>query len=61
VHAILLDGRLLGHWRYSRDNRGVPAELQTWLYRVPSRAERQALDSAVARFGDFVGAALTWS
>jgi hypothetical protein len=53
VHAILLDGRLAGHWRYEREARGRPVEVQTWFYDDPAPAD--LLDDAVRRFADFAG------
>ncbi|MGH3367580.1 MAG: winged helix DNA-binding domain-containing protein [Nocardioidaceae bacterium] len=58
-HALLVDGRLVGHWRYVRDGKDTPNTVQTHLYRTLSGAEREALDHAVARFGDFVGSRLS--
>ena len=57
VHAILLDGRLVGHWRYERDASGRPAEVQTWFYDDPVPGD--LLDDAVRRFADFSGGPVT--
>jgi hypothetical protein len=52
-HAILLDGRLIGHWRHALEKAGVI--IQTQLARRFDAAEMQALDAAVARYGQFLG------
>jgi hypothetical protein len=54
-NAVVLDGRLVGHWRYERDARGRPAEAQVWLHRPLDAEADAALDAAVERFAAFVG------
>jgi hypothetical protein len=57
MHAVLLDGRLVGHWKptYSKD----AITVETSLYRSLSKQEGKALDVAVQRYGTFVGLAAT--
>jgi hypothetical protein len=52
LHAILLGGRLIGHWR-PRTSRGS-ADIETSLYRSMSPAEERALDAAIGRYGRFL-------
>jgi len=52
-HAILLDGLLIGHWHHALEKRRVVVETQ--LHRSLERAEKRALESAVERYGRFVG------
>jgi hypothetical protein len=59
-HAILLDGRLVGRWRYDRDSRGRPHAIQVFTYRPLQRSELDALDAEVARFAGFVGRPVSW-
>ncbi len=54
-NAVVLEGRLAGHWRYRRDGRGRPAEAQVWRYRPLDAEADAALDAAVDRFAAFVG------
>jgi hypothetical protein len=55
MHAVLLDGQLIGHWRQSPPGKRVVIESS--LYRPLERAERQALDAAIARYVGFKGGA----
>lgn len=55
MHAILLDGQVVGHWRYDRDTKGRPERVETFTYRPMTGDERQALEGAVERFGAFAG------
>jgi hypothetical protein len=52
-HAVLLDGRLVGHWRHSLEKGRVVIETQ--IRRPLKSAESRALDAAVERYGDFLG------
>lgn len=52
-HAVLLDGRLIGHWRHARKNDRVTIETQ--LGQHLAAAERLALNAAVERYGAFLG------
>ncbi len=54
AHAILLGGRLIGHWRRDFDKKTVVVEAS--LYRPLDRSEAGALDAAVERYGSFEGA-----
>lgn len=51
-HALLLDGRLIGHWRHQLEK--GKAVIQTQLSRTLNAEERRALDEAVARYGAFL-------
>ena len=51
-HALLLDGRLIGHWRHQLQK--GKALVQTQLSRALNVQERRALEMAVARYGDFL-------
>lgn len=52
THAVLIDGRVIGHWRPVLTRRTVTIETQ--LYRPLSGVERLALDAAGERYGQFV-------
>jgi hypothetical protein len=52
-HAILRDGEMVGHWRHTLEKKA--AVLDTHLCRKLDRREAQALDAAVARYGEFLG------
>ena len=54
AHAILLDGRLIGHWRREFDKKTVVVEAS--LYRPLNGTEIRALEAAVERYGSFEGA-----
>jgi hypothetical protein len=53
LHAILLGGRLIGHWKpvASRDS----IRIETRLSRPSTPGEERALDAAIARYGRFLG------
>jgi hypothetical protein len=53
THAILSDGRLLGHWKYNPAPRAVGIE--TFFYRSLDSTEKKELERAVDRFGAFLG------
>ncbi len=57
AHAILVDGRLAGHWRHRFGKSGAVVEVQL---RRPLRAdELTALAAAVQRYGDYLGVPTT--
>lgn len=57
AHAILIDGRLAGHWRHRFGKSGAVVEVQL---RRPLRAdELTALAAAVHRYGDYLGVPTT--
>jgi len=60
LHAVLLNGRLAGHWRYGRDNRGRPASIETQLGRRLTADETAAVQAEVVRFSHFVASEVTW-
>jgi Winged helix DNA-binding domain len=51
VHVVLLDGRLLGHWRARRDRGGI--SIETRVERELDRQEQTALAAAVDRYRRF--------
>jgi hypothetical protein len=53
LHAILLDGRLIGHWRHDPPNGSVAIEMS--LGRPLEPVETEALEAAVGRYGRFLG------
>ena len=59
LHAVLLDGQLVGHWRHVRRAKDVTVE--TVLYRKLEKAETSAMDVAVKRFGDCFGVDSRWT
>ena len=57
LHSILCDGQLIGHWRPVRKEGSVLIE--TSLYRPLSHSESEALETAVGRYGRFMGEPVT--
>lgn len=53
LHALLLDGRLLGHWR--RTNHKDTVEVHMQLHRNLDKKESSALDKAIRRYQGFLG------
>jgi hypothetical protein len=53
LHAILLDGRLIGHWRHEPPRESVAIE--PVFYRPLEPAEAAALESAAERYGRYLG------
>ncbi|MDQ3956573.1 MAG: winged helix DNA-binding domain-containing protein [Actinomycetota bacterium] len=53
VHPLLLDGRLIGHWR--RTNNKESVEIHMRLYDDLNNKESSALKKAVDRFQQFLG------
>lgn len=60
-HGILVDGRLAGHWRYTRDASGQPDRVETWGYEPFPPRVRDGIAAEVERFGAYVGRELTWT
>ena len=52
-HAIVLNGRLIGHWRHQIEKDRVVVETQ--IGRPLSDAEARAFEAAVKRYGKFLG------
>jgi Winged helix DNA-binding domain len=50
---IVIDGRTVGSWRRRVDRRAVAIEAT--LFTALTAAERSALETAVERFGRFIG------
>jgi ADP-ribose pyrophosphatase YjhB (NUDIX family) len=50
-HSILLDGRLIGHWR--RNLTGKTISFETHLFRRLDGAETEAFEAALQRFRDY--------
>jgi hypothetical protein len=57
LHAILLDGRVIGHWRHDPPRHSVI--IDTIVYRPLDSAEARALDDAVGRYARFLGVPAT--
>jgi hypothetical protein len=57
LHAVLLDGRLIGHWRHGLSSGAVAVE--SALLRPLVAAESRALGAALERFGRFWGVPAT--
>lgn len=53
LHAILLDGQLIGHWKHALKGKAVIVETQ--FFRPMRGTETRALNVAVERFGRFLG------
>lgn len=53
THAIVLDGRLVGHWR--RAPKMTEALIESSWYRAPDEDEMKSFDAAIGRFGRFLG------
>ncbi len=58
IHAILLDGQLVGHWKHTQQR--ADAIIDTFFYRELGSDEKAAMDAAVDRFGGFLGLDATW-
>ncbi len=58
LHAILLDGRLVGHWKHTLSPRQVTVE--TSWYRPIDHKEVPAMNDAVARLGSFFDLPARW-
>jgi hypothetical protein len=54
IHAVLLDGQLIGHWRHAAGT--GPVVLEIALYKTLHPAEREALYAAADRYARFLGA-----
>jgi len=59
LHAVLLDGQLIGHWRLIRGAKEVAVEMAP--YRELETAETSAMDVAVKRLGDCFGIRCRWT
>jgi hypothetical protein len=57
LHAILLGGRLVGHWKPVASSGSM--RIETMAYRPLSAAEERSLDTAIGRFSRFVGSPAT--
>jgi hypothetical protein len=53
IHAILIDGRVVGHWRHDPPRASVTIE--TILHRSLEPAETRAVDAAVKRYARYLG------
>ena len=53
LHVVLLDGRVIGRWRHALTKDQVVVEAR--FDRALSRLEAQALESAVERYGRYMG------
>jgi hypothetical protein len=57
LHAILLDGRVIGRWRHEPPKDSIALEIV--LHRPLDRAEARALHGAAKRYGRFLGVPVT--
>lgn len=53
VHAILLDGQLIGHWKRVESRTSI--EIETYFYRALDRVETKALHKAVNNYSRLLG------
>ncbi len=53
VHAVVLDGQVIGHWRRRAKPHRLGIEIQ--LARALKENERRALHEAAAAYGEFCG------
>jgi len=61
MHPVLVDGRLIGHWRFDRGRTGRPEAIALRLQRPLGAAETAAIEGEVKRFSTFAGRDVTWS
>jgi hypothetical protein len=59
LHAVLVDGQVIGHWLRRPNRQQVVIEVQ--LARRLTHEEEAALDAAVERYGRFVGLTARWT
>jgi hypothetical protein len=59
LHAVLVDGQVIGHWRRRPHARRVVLDVQ--LARALAADERAALEAAVERYGEFAGLPVQWA
>ena len=57
LHAVLVDGRLTGHWRHQLGKNSAVVEVQ--VRRLLTADERTALEAAVDRYADYLGVPAT--
>ena len=58
LHAVILDGQVIGHWRRQLTKTSVIVETQ--MARPLSGAETTAVEAAIARYAAFVGLPAAW-
>lgn len=54
LHAVLLDGRAIGHWKFRE------LAVEAALYRPLTKADKALMDAAVDRFGKYFGQTASW-
>jgi hypothetical protein len=59
LHAVVLDGQVIGHWRRRLTKASVIVETQ--MARPLDAAETTAVEDAIARHAAFVGLPADWS
>jgi hypothetical protein len=59
LHAVMLDGLLIGHWKLVQSPDRVTAEVV--LYRALTKKESVAMDDAASRLGRFFGVEGRWA
>jgi hypothetical protein len=58
LHAVLLDGRVIGHWKHVFSPKEVTVEAA--FYRSLTKPEKALMDAATGRFGTYFGLPATW-
>ena len=53
MHAVLMDGKLVGHWKRTEEGKATVVEVDT--YEGLGSPAMEALEKAVERFGRFLG------
>jgi hypothetical protein len=53
MHAVLMDGKLVGHWKRTEDGKKTVVEVDT--YEPLDGAETEALEKSVERFARYLG------
>ena len=56
MHAVLRDGKLIGHWKRTEEGKTTVVDVDT--YEALADSETEALEKAVERFGRFLGRAV---
>jgi hypothetical protein len=59
LHALVLDGQVIGHWRRQLTKTSVVIETQ--LARPPATTETAAVEDAISRYAAFVGLPPDWT
>lgn len=52
MHAVLVDGRVVGHWKHTLSARSATIDMQ--LFRVLAEREEAALEAEIQRYAEFL-------